>query len=141
MDDEDNEKDDKEKKKNDGNKEEKPEDKKAKSLEPEAVIDLASEDKEKEVRALHKTSSIFLRNLAPKITKAEVEAVSTYRLSLLIDSFYNLPFNLFIIVRCANDSAVICVLQLLILNQRGAGSDVAGFLSNAMSISRISAGL
>lgn len=37
---------------------------------------MASEDKEKEPRALHKTSSIFLRNLAPTITKAEVEAVS-----------------------------------------------------------------
>lgn len=46
------------------------------AMEPEAVIDLASEDKEKEPRALHKTSSIFLRNLAPTITKAEVEAVS-----------------------------------------------------------------
>lgn len=45
------------------------------TMEPEAVIDLASEDKEKEPRALHKTSSIFLRNLAPTITKAEVEAV------------------------------------------------------------------
>ncbi|KAH0954256.1 hypothetical protein HN011_003564 [Eciton burchellii] len=44
-------------------------------IEPEAVIDLASEDKEKEPRALHKTSSIFLRNLAPTITKAEVEAM------------------------------------------------------------------
>lgn len=30
----------------------------------------------KESRALHKTTSIFLRNLAPSITKAEVEAVS-----------------------------------------------------------------
>jgi len=46
------------------------------TIEPETVIDLASEDKEKEPRALHKTSSIFLRNLAPTITKAEVEAVS-----------------------------------------------------------------
>ncbi|XP_017762260.1 PREDICTED: serrate RNA effector molecule homolog isoform X4 [Eufriesea mexicana] len=45
------------------------------AMEPEAVIDLASEDKEKEPRALHKTSSIFLRNLAPTITKAEVEAM------------------------------------------------------------------
>lgn len=43
--------------------------------EAETVIDLASEEKEKEPRALHKTSSIFLRNLAPTITKAEVEAV------------------------------------------------------------------
>lgn len=46
------------------------------TLELETVIDLASEDREKEPRALHKTSSIFLRNLAPTITKAEVEAVS-----------------------------------------------------------------
>lgn len=48
---------------------------KKKQAEPEAVIDLATEDKEKEPRALHKTSSIFLRNLAPTITKAEVEAM------------------------------------------------------------------
>jgi len=48
------------------------------TIEPEAVIDLASEDKEKEPRALHKTSSIFLRNLAPTITKAEVEAVKHF---------------------------------------------------------------
>ncbi|XP_025163712.1 serrate RNA effector molecule homolog isoform X3 [Harpegnathos saltator] len=50
-------------------------DSKKSTIEPEAVIDLASEDKEKEPRALHKTSSIFLRNLAPTITKAEVEAM------------------------------------------------------------------
>lgn len=30
-------------------------------------------------RALHKTASIFLRNLAPTITKQEVEAVSAHR--------------------------------------------------------------
>lgn len=39
------------------------------------TIDL---DKEKDVptpRALHRTSSIFLRNLAPSITKAEIEAI------------------------------------------------------------------
>lgn len=50
--------------------------KKTDALVPEAIIDLAGEEKEKEIRALHKTSSIFLRNLAPSITKAEVEAVS-----------------------------------------------------------------
>ncbi|KAL7306441.1 hypothetical protein TKK_0001857 [Trichogramma kaykai] len=37
-----------------------------------AIIDLATD---KEMKALHKTSSIFLRNLAPTITKAEVEAM------------------------------------------------------------------
>lgn len=62
---------------------------KKKNLEPEAVIDLASEDKEKEPRALHKTSSIFLRNLAPTITKAEVEAVSkqfvNYIIKIIVD--------------------------------------------------------
>lgn len=42
------------------------------------VIDLENEEKEKELKALHKTSSIFLRNLAPTITKAEVEAVINY---------------------------------------------------------------
>lgn len=61
-----------------GDSEPQPEAKKT-AMEPEAVIDLASEDKEKEPRALHKTSSIFLRNLAPTITKAEVEAVSYYK--------------------------------------------------------------
>lgn len=64
------------------------------TIEPEAVIDLASEDKEKEPRALHKTSSIFLRNLAPTITKAEVEAVGcdlskTYKLFDCIISLHN----------------------------------------------------
>lgn len=35
-------------------------------------------------RALHKTSSIFLRNLAPSITKQEVEAVSVrIRISII----------------------------------------------------------
>ncbi|KAH8372799.1 hypothetical protein KR009_005134 [Drosophila setifemur] len=33
--------------------------------------------KESQPRALHRTSSIFLRNLAPSITKAEIEAVCT----------------------------------------------------------------
>ena len=36
--------------------------------------DLADDDQPKP-RALHKTSSIFLRNLAPTITKQEVEAM------------------------------------------------------------------
>ena len=38
-----------------------------------------SDDKQKNPRprALHKTCSIFLRNLAPSITKQEVEAVCT----------------------------------------------------------------
>ena len=37
------------------------------------------EEKKEELKRkyLHKTSSIFLRNLAPSITKQEVEAVST----------------------------------------------------------------
>lgn len=46
--------------------------------EPEAkpeVVDLVDEPKIKLPEELHKTSSIFLRNLAPTITKAEVEAV------------------------------------------------------------------
>jgi hypothetical protein len=55
-----------------------------KGVDSETVIDLANE---KEPRALHKTSSIFLRNLAPTITKAEVEAV-------IILFFYLLPFSL-----------------------------------------------
>ena len=35
----------------------------------------AEEDGKDQPRALHKTTSIFLRNLAPTITKAEVEAM------------------------------------------------------------------
>lgn len=35
-----------------------------------------SKDDENVPRALHRTSSIFLRNLAPTITKAEVETVN-----------------------------------------------------------------
>lgn len=43
-----------------------------------------SEEKEtKKPRALHKTASIFLRNLAPTITKQEVEAVSERRRALV----------------------------------------------------------
>ena len=34
-------------------------------------------EEEPQPRALHKTCSIFLRNLAPTITKQEVEAVSS----------------------------------------------------------------
>lgn len=43
----------------------------------EEVVDLDKEDepKDKKLEELHKTSSIFLRNLAPTITKAEVEAL------------------------------------------------------------------
>lgn len=36
------------------------------------AIDIEKKDR----REMHKTTSIFLRNLAPSITKAEVEAVS-----------------------------------------------------------------
>ena len=38
--------------------------------------DSKEEDEDPKPRALHKTASIFLRNLAPTITKQEVEAVS-----------------------------------------------------------------
>lgn len=58
---------------------------KKKSVDSDAVIDLASE---KEPRALHKTSSIFLRNLAPTITKAEVEAVIIFDIWFLFSSNY-----------------------------------------------------
>lgn len=39
------------------------------------IVDLVKDKSDSASRALHKTSSIFLRNLAPTITKAEVEAV------------------------------------------------------------------
>lgn len=45
----------------------------------EPIVDEVVVEK-KETRALHKTTSIFLRNLTPTITKAEVEAVSTVHL-------------------------------------------------------------
>lgn len=41
------------------------------------TIDLDKEKDTSHPRALHRTSSIFLRNLAPSITKAEIEAVCT----------------------------------------------------------------
>lgn len=78
--------DDKEKEKSkESTPEPEPEKPKKKKVDSEAVIDLASADTEKEPRALHKTSSIFLRNLAPTITKAEVEAV-------IISHFYFFKF-------------------------------------------------
>lgn len=39
----------------------------------------AKDDDKPKPRPLHKTTSIFLRNLAPTITKQEVEAVSARR--------------------------------------------------------------
>lgn len=39
------------------------------------TIDIDAEVTKEPIRALHKTSSIFLRNLAPTVTKAEVEAM------------------------------------------------------------------
>lgn len=41
------------------------------------TIDLDKEKDGPHPRALHRTSSIFLRNLAPSITKAEIEAICT----------------------------------------------------------------
>lgn len=41
------------------------------------TIDLDKEKDTSHPRALHRTSSIFLRNLAPSITKAEIEAICT----------------------------------------------------------------
>lgn len=41
------------------------------------TIDLDKEKDGSHPRALHRTSSIFLRNLAPSITKAEIEAICT----------------------------------------------------------------
>ena len=53
----------------------------------ESVSDVVIE--KKECRALHKTTSIFLRNLAPTITKAEVEAVSILFFRLYKALFYD----------------------------------------------------
>ena len=44
------------------------------------------EPKEEKPRPLHRTNSIFLRNLAPTITKQEVEGVS------IIFLFFSKPF-------------------------------------------------
>lgn len=52
-----------------------PENEDAQDEESAEVVDLVKGKVEVVSRALHKTSSIFLRNLAPTITKAEVEAV------------------------------------------------------------------
>lgn len=61
--------------------------------------DKAKNDKKDTVpkpRALHKTSSIFLRNLAPSITKQEVEAVSESLQSASTKCFYQLRVAVFL---------------------------------------------
>ncbi|XP_037827045.1 serrate RNA effector molecule homolog isoform X1 [Lucilia sericata] len=68
---------DKEEKKEEAEKEEAKleEEEKAKDEEQPETIDLDKVKDGPQPRALHRTSSIFLRNLAPSITKAEIEAV------------------------------------------------------------------
>lgn len=44
------------------------------------------ETDKKEARAMHKTTSIFLRNLSPTITKAEVEAVRLLERKCLVSN-------------------------------------------------------
>lgn len=60
--------------------EEQPKDKEKKDEEEEDEGKM--EDEDPRPRALHKTASIFLRNLAPTITKQEVEAVSCFSVFL-----------------------------------------------------------
>jgi len=61
------------------------EEKKEESAEKDENAEKSTKEEEEEVkddvvkpRCLHKTASIFLRNLAPTITKQEVEAVSLF---------------------------------------------------------------
>ena len=88
-------------------------------------------------RELHRTASIFLRNLAPTITKQEVEAVSLpsfdFALSGLI--FFNFEFD-----RCASGIRASCVRPLQIRKPNAAGSAVDGSLLSATLISRKFAG-
>lgn len=49
--------------------------KKDKEEEDKDDVEIISDDKPEKPKALHKTTSIFLRNLAPTITKQEVEAI------------------------------------------------------------------
>lgn len=51
------------------------EDKEDEEKKVEEIVDLVEEETTKKLEELHKTSSIFVRNLAPTITKAEVEAL------------------------------------------------------------------
>lgn len=51
----------------------------------EAKVEIPQEEGPPRPRALHKTASIFLRNLAPSITKQEVESVSEYDLGFFSD--------------------------------------------------------
>lgn len=79
--------------------EEKGDDKPVEDGEVEKQTDDQSQDSEnkvvepekKEPRAMHKTTSIFLRNLSPTITKTEVEAVSFLVYSIVYNTrlFYN----------------------------------------------------
>ena len=66
--------------KSDDEKEEKDEKDEKEEKEKPEVVDLVDEPKIKLPEELHKTSSIFLRNLAPTITKVEVEAVNYFTL-------------------------------------------------------------
>ncbi|KAL3285137.1 hypothetical protein HHI36_019260 [Cryptolaemus montrouzieri] len=56
-------------------KEEKEEKEPGESLKEEDKVETIEEEKPEKPKALHKTTSIFLRNLAPTITKQEIEAI------------------------------------------------------------------
>lgn len=60
-------------------------------------------------RDLHKTSSIFLRNLAPTITKAEVEAVSL---------FYHFNFVAAVLVKFRKTSIIFKVMLVLFFTSK-----------------------
>ena len=82
------EKDDDMEKSSDENKEQPESEKEQEKFEDDKVDEVVDLDKEddddvkskKKLEELHKTSSIFLRNLAPTITKAEVEAVNLLKI-------------------------------------------------------------
>lgn len=90
------------------------------------------ETKVPEPRPLHRTSSIFLRNLAPSITRGEIENVRWRSVDFKYFAIFILILVLFL--RFVKSSLVIYELRLLIHSQNGDGFVVAGLHSREMSI-------
>lgn len=103
-------------------------------------------------RALHKTSSIFLRNLAPSITKQEVEAVSESLQSTSTKCFYHLRVQSFYgtlmlfwfieltAYRCVRDIPDLLEWPSRTLSLRGGSSEEPGWHLRGMSTSKRFAG-
>lgn len=86
-----------------------------------------------EPRPLHRTSSIFLRNLAPSITRGEIENVRWRSVNFKYFEIFILIILVFFL-RFVKSSLVIYELRLPIHSQNDDGFVVAGLHSREMSI-------